>query len=46
MNGGDAISSPETFYKIKESEEMLELEETIKQIQELTEKIKNLGESL
>lgn len=40
----------ETFclhlYIYKESEKMLELEETIKLLAELNEKIKNLGESL
>lgn len=31
---------------IEESEKMLELEETVKILQELDEKLKNLGESL
>lgn len=37
---------PLLYYKFKESEKMLELEEAIRELQELTQKVKNLGESL
>lgn len=45
---GEMLYPPLFYYmeNFKECEKMLELEETIKKLQELTEKIKNLGESL
>ena len=43
---GEMLYPPLLYYKFKESERMLELEETIRQLQGLTGKVKNLGESL